>query len=402
MEHTCRDRERSKDLIGEADLFLKLCDSLTSPIVLEELSKDPISTLELDDQVKNQISTEKVVSEKTPVYDQLINELYHSGFSDGREKGKEVQKKWQSLQQTIENNSKLSAFITNFLSLMKELSHFQSLVDRLNLIEIPQIQNELSQKTPDYEEILVLSAKTSTLLSLIKYISHCFNTNGIPPQISKYKTECSNLIGTDQTTRFLTPKITHLETSIEDALNRITDLDALGRCWLKYYLIDRRAKLESNWAKENQTQISGFEKRKLFELKSWADSLKQNWIKENSSPDQYESFPEELNAQIISTLQDTENTLDDFITQVSENLSKFDSEKDPKDPKEAKSAKVFEGKLIDLETELGAVESGDSLVNNNNQISYLSGLPNLLTKLENEISNRCPESPLLAKVGYLC
>ena len=148
-------------------------------------------------------------------------------------------------------------------------------------------------------------------------------------------------------------------------------------------------------------QILGFEKRKLFELKSWTDSLKQNWIKENSSPDQYESFPEELNTQIISTLQDTENTLDDYITEVSENLSKFDSEKDPKDPKGAKSAKVFEGKLIDLEAELGAVEPGDSMVNNNKQISYLSGLPNLLTKLEKEISIRCPESPLLAKVSYL-
>ena len=377
---------------------MKFCHTLNTPVIIDGLTQEPIPTLELNDQINNHNSIEDVFSENTPVYEKLINELYHSGFSDGREKGKEVQKKWQTLQQTIENNSKYSAFIKTFLAFFKEISPFQSLVDTLNSVEIPQIRNELSQKTPNFDEIQVLSVKTLILLDLIRFIIHSFKTTELPPQISKYKTEFADLIGSDQIARFLTPKLSHLDASIEEALNQISDLDALVKCWLKYYLIDRRAKLEINWAKENQPQISGFDERKLIELKSWGESLEENWIKETSLPDQYETFPQELISQIMSTFEETGNTIQSFITDISKKLEELNLEKESEYLK-GENIKIFKQKLIDLETELGVFEPGDSLVNNNKQISYISGLPNLLTKLQNEIGLRYPERPLLEMVS---
>ena len=373
-------------------------DSLNFPIDLERLTEDPIPKQELGDQVENHISAEKVFSDKTPVYEKLINDLYHSGFSDGREKGKEVQKKWQTLQQTIEDNSKNSSFVTKYFAFLKEILPHQSIVDRLNSVEIPQLRTEVSQTTPNFDDIQVLSVKTLTLLDLIKFISHRFKTNELAPQIHKYKTECCDLIGGEQTARFLTPKITHLETTIEEALNSICDLDTLVKSWLKYHLVDRRAKLETNWAKENQPKIPQLQKQKLFELQNWGEGLKQNWIGENNSPEQLQSYPQELSSQVVSALQDTENIIDSLLTDVSESLENSNSKNESENAKNA--SKTFEQKLLDLETELGAIHPGDSLVNNNKQLAYASGLPSLLTELEREIRERNPESSHLENVSY--
>ncbi|KAI6649109.1 hypothetical protein LOD99_6830 [Oopsacas minuta] len=397
LSKKAKDREKNKKLMEDAGAFMELCDSLNNEIVLDTLNDDPLPTFELQDQVKNHDYTLKQVADQKPVYEKLINELYHSGNADGREKGKEVQKKWQMLQQTMADNSNNSGCISLFLKIVRELSPMQNVVDRLNLTEIPQLRNQLL-KTPNFEETQVLSVKSSTLLELIKYISHNFNMDDKPPRISKYKSECNNLIGPDQTSRIFTPKLTHLENTISEALSNMTELHSLIKCWLKYYIIDRRATTESMWAKETKTGISGLGKRRLNDLTNWAKNMK-DWVTENKPNDQYESFPDNIMNKIQATLEHADTELTDFIDEVALVLGQI---KD-KDTAESNvvNAKLFEDKLESLEDELNGIELADSLTENHKSSTYIYGLPNLLNKLEKEITDKHPGSDLLTKIPEL-
>ena len=392
-----RDHERYQNLMTEADVFLDLCEYLNKDIKLDLLSEDPIPTQDLRDLVNHHESAEKQVSDQKPVFEKLTNELYHSGNADGREKGKEVQKKWQILQQTFAENSKNARFIAMFLDFLKETNPLQNLINRLNSNEIPELQNQIS-KDPDFEETQVLSVKSLTLLDLIKYISDIFNSEEKPPIISKYKNEANDLIGADKTARILTPRVTLLEKTISEAMSNITDLNSLIKCWLKYYIIERRANLETNWAKGMQPGISELSERKISELTNWGKSM-QDWVTENSSSDEYKDYPDGIRNKIISTLEETNRNLTDLMDEATTliDLGKAQNAENSK----VDVVKSFEDKLECLEDELRDFQFGDNLVDNKKKNSYLSGLPNLLHKLEKEIKEKHPKSTLLSKVSLL-
>lgn len=390
-----RDRERNQNLMKEADTFLDLCDNLDKEVNLDLLNEDQIPTQELRDLVRNHESAEKQFSEQKPVFEKLTNELYHSGNADGREKGKEVQRKWQILQQTFAENSKISRFIALFLRFLRETNPLQNLINRLNSNEIPELQKQISED-PDFEETQVLSVKGLTLFDLVKYISDIFNSEEKPPIISKYKSEANDLIGTDKTARILTPRITQLDKSISEALSSITDLNWLLNCWLKYYVIKKRGNLETEWAKGMQPGISELSERKLCELTSWGKSM-QDWVTENGSLDEYKDYPDGIRNKITSTLEETNRNLTELIDEAV-SLVEHGKAKNAENVK-AENVKSFEDKLESLEDELKDFQCGENLVDNKKKVSYVSGLPNLLHKLETEIREKNPESTLLKKVN---
>ena len=386
---------RYQNLMKEADKFLDLCDNLNKVINLDLLNEDQIPTQELRDLVVSHDSSEKQVSEQKPVFERLTNELYHSGNADGREKGKEVQKKWQILQQTFAENSKNSRFIAMFLKFLKETIPLQNLINRLNSNEIPELQNQIS-KDPDFEETQVLSVKSLTLLHLIKYISDIFNSEEKAPIISKYKSEANSLISADKTARILTPRITLLEKTIAEALSNITELNSLIKCWLKYYVIKRRANMETNWAKGMQPGMSEVSERKLSELTNWSRSM-QEWVTDNSSLDEYKDYPDDIRSKIISTLEETNENLTGLVDEATSLLDQ--GKANNAESYKIEDVKYFEDKLDSLADELEDFQSGEDLVDNNNKVSYISGLPNLLLKLEKEIKEKHPKSTLLSKVN---
>ena len=297
------------------------------------------------------------------------------------------------MEQNLSENAKKSGFIANCLAFQSEFSPMMSIIDRLNSEEIPKIENELSG-APTFEESQKLSVKIATLVDLTAFIANFVETKA---QLKKLAEEAAELIGAEEANHFFTPKLTKLENGIEKTTKHLDQLRQLVQCWVTFYVLDGKSSLERDWAKDEieNCKSTSLSNHKIIEVTEWANNLKQNWIQTKIAPKLYQDFPEVLRSKIISSLNETNRTLDEMLLRVSQQMAAIEDDQNSED--QLKGVKTFEEKLDSLEN-TGSFQASGGLVDAGKKISEIEGILHLLTKFRDEIQTRDPESKLLEKV----